>query len=101
MKAQGTVKGILIQGSDGAEYLLGFSSAGRVPMPVLSRRAADGTFSAVADLREASKVARKELGISEPHLIGPGRGKSLFLWTAFKEALKTFPPVPTWPTWSS
>ena len=45
-------------------------------------------------------MARKELGISEPHLIGPGMGRSLFLWTAFKEALKTFPPVPTWPTWS-
>jgi len=49
MKAQGTVKGILFEGSDGAE---------------------------------------------------PGMGKSFFLWIAFKEALKTFPPIPTWPTWS-
>lgn len=99
MKAPGTVKGILFEASDGAEYLLGFSKAQPAPTPVLSRRQADGTFGAVDGL-EASKVARRELGISEPHLIGPGMGKSLFLWAAFKEALKTFPPVPTWPTWS-
>jgi len=43
----------------------------------------------------------KQLGISEPHLIGPGWGKQMFLWTAFKEALKAFPSVPTWPTWPS
>lgn len=100
MKARGTVKGILFEASDGVEYLLGFSKAQPGPTPILSRRQADGTFRAVEDLREASRVARKELGISEPHLIGPGMGRSLFLWTAFKEALKTFPPVPTWPTWS-
>ena len=99
MKAQGTVKGILFGASDGAEYLLGFAATRPTPRPMLSRRQADGTFSALED-PEASKVARKELGISEPHLIGPGMGRSLFLWTAFKEALKTFPPVPTWPTWS-
>jgi hypothetical protein len=99
MKAQGTVKGILIEGSDGAEYLLGFRPAQPVPTPILSRRQTDGSFSAVEDPWEASKVACKQLGISEGHLIGPGMGRSLFLWTAFKEALKTFPPVPTWPTW--
>jgi hypothetical protein len=100
MKAQGTVKGILFEASDGAEYLLGFSKAQGAPTPVLSRRQPDGTFGAVEDLLEASKVARRELGISEGHLIGPGMGRSVFLWTAFKEALKTFPPVPSWPTWS-
>jgi hypothetical protein len=100
MKTPGTVKGILFEASDGAEYLLGFSKARSGPTPILSRRQSDGTFSAVEDLWEASKVARTELGISEAHLIGPGMGRSLFLWTAFKEALKTFPPVPTWPTWS-
>jgi len=100
MKARGTVKGTLFEASDGVEYLLGFSKAQPGPTPILSRRQADGTFRAVEDLREASMVARKELGISEPHLIGPGMGRSLFLWTAFKEALKTFPSVPTWPTWS-
>jgi hypothetical protein len=99
MKAQGTVKGILIEGSDGAEYLLGFSGGRPAPTPMLSRRQPDGTFSAVEDVWEASRVATKQLGISGPHLIGPGMGKSLFLWTAFKEALKTFPPVPTWPRW--
>jgi len=100
MKAQGTVKGILIQGGDGAEYLLGFSAAGRPPTPILSRRQADGTFSPVEDAWEASRVATKQVGISGPHLIGPGMGKSPFLWAAFEEALKSFPPVPTWPTWS-
>ncbi len=95
-----TVKGILFEASDGAEYLLGFSRAQSGPTPTLSRRQPDGTFSAVENLQEASKLARRELGISEDHLIGPGMGRSLFLWTAFKEALKTFPPVPTWPTWS-
>jgi hypothetical protein len=95
-----TVKGILFEASDGAEYLLGFSTAQPRPTPILSRRQPDGTFSAVTNLQEASKLARRELGISEGHLIGPGMGRSLFLWTAFKEALKTFPPVPTWPTWS-
>jgi hypothetical protein len=101
MKAQGAVKGILIEGNDGAEYLLGFSSTQPARMPILSRRQADGSFKAVEDIHEASKVAMKQLGISEPHLIGPGWGKQLFLWTAFKEALKAFPPVPTWPTWPS
>jgi len=38
MKARGTVKGILIEGSDGAEYLLGFSRAQPAPTPILSRR---------------------------------------------------------------
>ena len=98
MKA--TVKGILFEASDGGEYLLGFSRTAPRTTPILSRRQHDGTFSAVENLQEASKLARIELGISEGHLIGPGMGRSLFLWTAFKEALKTFPPVPTWPTWS-
>ncbi len=101
MKAQGTVKGILVEGSDGAEYLLGFAGGPAAPTPTLSRRQADGTFSALGNLQEASKVAARQLGISGPHLIGPGMGPYVFLWTAFKEALKTFPPVPTWPTWSA
>jgi hypothetical protein len=101
MKAQGTVRGILFEGSDGAEYLLGFAATQPTPTPTLSRRQADGTFRAVEDVWEASKVATKQLGISDRPLIGPGMGKSLFLWIAFKEALKTFPPVPTWPTWSA
>jgi hypothetical protein len=101
MKAQGAVKGILFEGSDGHEYLLGFSRTQPTPTPTLSRRHADGSFKAVEDIHEASKVAVKQLGISEPHLIGPGWGKQMFLWTAFKEALKAFPPVPAWPTWPS
>jgi len=99
MKAQGTVKGILFQGSDGHEYLLGFSAAQPTPTPILSRRQADGHFQTMDDIHEASKVATKQLGISGPHLIGPGWGKQLVLWMAFKEALKAFPSVPTWPTW--
>jgi hypothetical protein len=101
MKAQGKVKGILVEGSDGREYLLGFSPTQPVPSPTLSRRHPDGSFELIEDIQEASKLAARQLGISGPHLIGPGWGKNMFLWTAFKEALKTFPQVPTWPTWPS
>ena len=101
MKAQGTVKGILIEGSDGHEYLLGFPPTQQTKSPTLSRRQADGTFEPLEDIPEASKVASAQLGITGPHLIGPGWGKGLFLWIAFKEALKAFPPIPTWPTWPS
>ncbi len=99
MKAQGTVKGILIEGNDGHEYLLGFGPTQQAKSPTLSRRRTDGTFEPLADTWEASKVAVTQLGITDPHVIGPGWGKDLFLWTAFKEALKAFPPVPSWPTW--
>jgi hypothetical protein len=98
MKAQGKVRGILIEGNDGHEYLLGFSPA---KSPTLSRRQADGTFTSLTDTLQASKVARVQLGITGPHLIGPGWGNDVFLWIAFQEALKRFPPVPTWPTWPS
>ena len=86
MKAQGTVKGILFDASDGAEYLLGFAGTRPVPTPILSRRQADGTFSLVEDVSEASKVATRQLGISGSHLIGPGMGKSVFLWTVPADA---------------
>jgi hypothetical protein len=46
MKAQGAVKGILFKGSDGHEYLLGFSRTQPIPTPTLSRRQADGSFMA-------------------------------------------------------
>jgi hypothetical protein len=75
------VKGILIEGNDGQEYLLGF-----------------GPFK---DSAAASKVAVKQLGLTGRHVIGPGILKDFFLWFAFQEALKAFPPIPTWPTWSS
>ncbi len=45
--------------------------------------------------------AAAQLGITGPRLIGPGMGKDFFLWGAFQEALKAFPQIPTWPTWSS
>jgi len=99
MKAQGTVKGILVGDSDGHEYLLGFAPPQPTPTPILSRRHADGRFHTLEDVQEASRVAVKQLGISGPYLIGPGMEKSVFLWTAFKEALKALPSVPTWPTW--
>ncbi len=37
MKAQGKVKGILIEGDDGQEYLLGFGPTERTGPPTLSR----------------------------------------------------------------
>lgn len=101
MKPQERVKGILIEGSDGHEYLLGFPATGPTRSPTLSRRQGDGTFRPLDDIREASTVARAQLRITEPRLIGPGWGKDLFLWIAFTEALKAFPPVPTWPPWPS
>ena len=101
MRAQGTVKGILVEGGDGHEYLLGFRAGQPTPTPTLSRRRADGRFELVEDVQEASRLVVRQLGISGPHLIGPGWGKHLFLWTAFKEALKALPVVPTWPTWRS
>ena len=102
MKAQGRVRGILIEGSDGQEYLLGFgTTTEQNGPPRLSCRQADGRFELFKDSAAASKVAMKQLGLTGPHVIGPGMGKDFFLWFAFQEALKAFPPVPAWPTWSS
>jgi hypothetical protein len=95
------VRGILVEGSDGHEYLLGFGSTPRGRSPVLSRRQADGTFEPLADTADASRVAVAQLGITSPRLIGPGMGKDLFLWFAFQEALAAFPPIPAWPTASA
>ena len=47
MKGQGKVKGILIDGNDGNEYLLGF---GPDNSPIFSRRQADGTFEPLEDV---------------------------------------------------
>lgn len=101
MKPQGTVKGILIEGSDGHEYLLGFRPTQPVPTPTLSRRQADGSFKRLDDLQEASKVAWAQVGMTPSHLIGPGMGRTFMRWSAFQEALKSFPSVPRWPTWPS
>lgn len=101
MKAQGKVKGILIEGNDGHEYLLGFGPTEQTKSPTLSRQQANGTFEPLKDTLEASKVVVAQLGLRGPRLIGPGMGKDFFLWGAFQEALKAFPPIPTWPTWSS
>ena len=96
MKGQGKVKGILVEGNDGHEYLLGF---GPLNTPVFSRRAADGTFEPLSDTRHASEIAIKQIGHTGG-LIGPGMAYDTWLWGAFREALKAFPPIPTWPTWS-
>jgi hypothetical protein len=96
------VKGILIEGRDGQEYLLGF---GRQPIgqlsgpPTLSRRGADGTWQAFEDVHEESKVAISQLGPRGAHVIGPGWGREIFLWSAFADALKSLPALPTWPAW--
>lgn len=97
------VKGILIEGRDGHEYLLAFERrpTDQRMVPTLSRRRPDGAFDLLEDTREASKVTRTQLGSTGPRLIGPGWGKELYLWRALEEALKAFPPPPTWPTWTS
>jgi hypothetical protein len=99
MKGRGKVSGILIEGGDGHEYLLGFQAAGETRVPIFSRRRADGTFETLRD-PAASKTALAQVGLTGRHLIGPGMGKDFFLWSVFREALRAFPPVPTWPTWS-
>jgi hypothetical protein len=101
MKGRGTVRGILFEGSDGHEYLLGFTPADPTPTPTLSRRQPDGRFEVLGDAQEASRVAVRQLGTGGPGLIGPGWGTQLFLWAAFQAALAAFPAVPRWPTWRS
>lgn len=96
------VRGILIEGRDGQEYLLGFPaqpSGTLAGPPTLSRRRADGTFQAFEDLAEASRVAMAQLGPRSAHVIGPGWGKELFLWSTFADALRALPTLPAWPTW--
>src|SRR5262245_2715996 len=84
MKGRGTVKGILIEGSDGHEYLLGFGSD---KSPIFSRRQADGTFEPLEDIARASRVAITQVGHTGG-LIGPGMGTHSWLWGAYREALK-------------
>ena len=96
-----SVKGILIEGRDGQEYLLGFE---RQPTqmtgpPTLSRRGPDGVFQRFEDVQEASKVAMSQLCPRAAPVIGPGWGKELFLWRTFADALRSLPTLPTWPTW--
>jgi hypothetical protein len=98
------VKGILIEGRDGQEYLLGFrrEPTGRLAgPPTLSRREADRGFVPFEDVQEASRVAMSQLGPRGADVIGPGWGKDLFLWSAFADALRSLPSPPAWPTWSS
>ena len=78
MKGQGKVKGILIEGNDGHEYLL----------------------EPLEDTWRASKVAITQIGHTGG-LIGPGMGNRTWLWGAYREALKALPPIPSWPTWPS
>jgi hypothetical protein len=96
------VKGILIEGRDGQEYLLGFRRDPNDRLsgpPTLSRRGPNGTFEAFDDVQEASRVTMTKLGPRDAHVLGPGWGKELFLWGAFADALRELPAVPTWPTW--
>jgi hypothetical protein len=100
MKGQGKIKGILVEGNDGHEYLLGFSPAEQPKSPIFSRRNADSTFEPLENTVETSRLAMKQIGHTGG-LIGPGMGKDSWLWGAFRAALEAFPPIPKWPTWSS
>jgi hypothetical protein len=96
------VKGVLIEGRDGQEYLLGFRREPNDRLsgpPTLSRRRSDGTFETFDDVQEASRVAMAQFGPRGAHVLGPGWGKDLFLWGAFADALRALPAVPVWPTW--
>jgi hypothetical protein len=97
MKGQGNVKGILVEGNDGHEYLLGFGSDNS---PIFSRRQADGTFEPLENVSRASTAAITQIGHTGG-LIGPGMGSNTWLWGAFRAALEAFPPISTWPTLSS
>ena len=97
MKGQGRIKGILVEGNDGHEYLLGF---GPDNVPVFSRRQADGAFAPLEDVSRASRLAITQIGHAGD-LIGPGMGSRTWLWGAFRAALAAFPPIPAWPTWSA
>ena len=54
MKGQGKAKGILVEGTDGHEYLLGF---GPDNSSIFSRRQAGGTFAPLEDVWRASRIA--------------------------------------------
>jgi hypothetical protein len=97
------VKGILVEGRDGQEYLLGFGRASTGQLtgpPTLSRRGPDGVFQVYEDLHEASRVAMSQFGPRQARVIGPGWGRELFLWGAFADALKALPALPAWPKWT-
>lgn len=100
MKGRGKIKGILIEGDDGHEYLLGFGPTEQPKSPIFSRRQADGTFEPLTDIVAASKLAITQIGHTGG-LLGPGMGKNSWLWGAFRAALEAFPPIPTLPTWPS
>ena len=98
------VKGILVEGRDGHEYLLGFARRPTGELsgpPTLSRRGSDGTFQVYEDLQEASRVAASQLARREARLIGPGWGRDLFLWRAFADALTHCRPRPAGPPGAS
>lgn len=80
MKGRGKVKGILIEGDDGHEYLLGFGPPEQPKSPIFSRRRADGTFEPLDDVVEASKLATRQIGHTGG-LVGPGMGKDFWLWS--------------------
>jgi hypothetical protein len=96
------IKGVLVEGRDGREYLLGFRrevSGQLTGPPTLSRRGPGGAFEPFEDTVQASKVALAQLCPRGGGVIGPGWGKDLFLWRTFAAALDALPRVPTWPTW--
>ena len=75
MKGQGTVKGILVTGDDGQEYLLGFEPTRPVPTPTLSRRTADGRFEAYT--RAGSAATNVEAAALAARLESEGAGEIL------------------------
>jgi len=83
MKGQGKVKGILIEGNDGHEYLLG---SGRTTRRSSAATKPTARLSRLEDVLRASKVAITQIGHTGG-LIGPGMGNYTWLWGAYRKAL--------------
>jgi hypothetical protein len=89
------VMGILVEGKDGKEYLLGIGprATGRQrERPTLWLRAATGKFVSLEQTRDASRTIREQLGVKAP--LQPGLTHDEHVKWAVLEAatgfLKTF-----------
>jgi hypothetical protein len=67
------VLGVLVEGADGKQYLLGTAprqNGRQTERPTISRRADDGTFISLELTREGSATIREKLGMQPPLMPG-------------------------------